>query len=189
MNKDTEMLYRDFTVCENCGGNCYLGNKFCEDCANKLFADMTEKYNACQEARKQEIEFSMQDKNELRQQLAEKDKEIETKNTALKLCREYMFNIMCSEDVPSEEWFIKCANEEENRLLEIIKAKDKEIESQDKIDYAVEQLERVKEFCENWKRIEPYFEYVIIKETSGVRCVPALYEFIDQLITEIKEGK
>lgn len=28
---------RDFTVCENCGGNCYLGNKYCEDCANELW--------------------------------------------------------------------------------------------------------------------------------------------------------
>lgn len=28
---------RDFTVCENCGGNCYIGNKYCEDCANELW--------------------------------------------------------------------------------------------------------------------------------------------------------
>lgn len=40
-------------------------------------AEMTEKYNACQEARKLEAEFNSQDKKELKQQLAEKDNEIE----------------------------------------------------------------------------------------------------------------
>lgn len=33
-----EKLYRDFTVCEICGERCYLGNRFCEDCANELYA-------------------------------------------------------------------------------------------------------------------------------------------------------
>lgn len=28
---------------------------------------------------------------------------------ALTLAREYMFNIMCADDVPFEEWFIYCA--------------------------------------------------------------------------------
>ena len=46
-------------------------------------AEMTEKYNACQEARKLENEFSQQDKKELRQQLAEKDKIIETQNNGI----------------------------------------------------------------------------------------------------------
>ena len=32
-----EPLYRDFTVCKNCGANCYLNNSYCEDCANELF--------------------------------------------------------------------------------------------------------------------------------------------------------
>lgn len=32
-----EPLYRDFAVCENCGEHCYLGNRFCEDCANDLW--------------------------------------------------------------------------------------------------------------------------------------------------------
>ena len=40
----------------------------------------------------------------LERQLAEKD-------NALKLAREYMFNVMCADDVPSIEWFIKCAKE------------------------------------------------------------------------------
>lgn len=39
---------------------------------------------------------------------AEKCKVLEK---ALKLSREYMFNVMCADDVPSVEWFIKCAKE------------------------------------------------------------------------------
>lgn len=39
---------------------------------------------------------------------AEKFKVLEK---ALKLSREYMFNVMCADDVPSVEWFIKCAKE------------------------------------------------------------------------------
>lgn len=37
-----EKMYRDFTVCEKCGGSCYLGNKYCEDCANELVEDTEE---------------------------------------------------------------------------------------------------------------------------------------------------
>lgn len=40
--------------------------------------------------------------NELKQQLALTEK-------ALKLAREYMFNVMCADDVPFESWFIECA--------------------------------------------------------------------------------
>ena len=32
-----EQLYRDFTVCKKCGGRCYLGNEYCEDCVNKMW--------------------------------------------------------------------------------------------------------------------------------------------------------
>lgn len=32
-----EQLYRDFTVCNRCGGRCYLGNDYCEDCANEMW--------------------------------------------------------------------------------------------------------------------------------------------------------
>lgn len=70
---------------------------------------------------------------ELQQQLEEKDKEIEILKAkletaeywnkkyddcqqqlaltekALKLAREYMFNVMCADDVPFESWFIECA--------------------------------------------------------------------------------
>lgn len=32
-----EQLYRDFTVCKRCGGTCYLGNDYCEDCVNEMW--------------------------------------------------------------------------------------------------------------------------------------------------------
>ena len=70
---------------------------------------------------------------ELQKQLEEKEKEVETLKAkletaeywnkkyddcqqqlaltekALKLAREYMFNVMCADDVPFESWFIECA--------------------------------------------------------------------------------
>lgn len=36
---------------------------------------------------------------------------IDVLNKALELSREYMFNVMCADDVPSIEWFIKNAKE------------------------------------------------------------------------------
>lgn len=73
--------------------------------------------------------------DQLKLQLAEKEKEKEVKilkamletgeywnkkyddcqqqlaltEKALKLAREYMFNVMCADDVPFESWFIECA--------------------------------------------------------------------------------
>ena len=38
-----EEFFRDFTLCQRCDKTCYLGNKYCEDCANKL-ADIAEVY-------------------------------------------------------------------------------------------------------------------------------------------------
>lgn len=116
-------------------------------------AEMTEKYNACQEARKLEIEFNQQDKAELKQQLAEKDEEIDNWR--------YMY----------EGVMQSCHNsiEEEKRLEKLITEKDKELtrlmknwkisrnqqrclyykllekQEQEKISFAVEQISRVKE--------------------------------------------
>lgn len=78
------------------------------DLEEKL-TESEEKYNACQEARRLEIEFYSQDKKELKQKLVEKDKKLEIYNKALTLAREYMFNVMCADDVPFENWFIDCA--------------------------------------------------------------------------------
>lgn len=38
-----------------------------------------------------------------------KDEELEIYKKALTLAREYMFNVMCADDVPFESWFIECA--------------------------------------------------------------------------------
>lgn len=43
--------------------------------------------------------------------LIDENYERKTAYKALQLARKYMFNVMCAEDVPSEEWFIKCAKE------------------------------------------------------------------------------
>lgn len=39
-------------------------------------------------------------------------KQLEIRDKALNLAREYMFKGMCSDDVPCVEWFIKCAEEQ-----------------------------------------------------------------------------
>lgn len=75
-------------------------------------AEMTEKYNACQEARKHEIEFSRQDKEELKQQLFE---------SGLKTLEEIKLSEQRKkmlEDLSTKNW------ELEQQLAE----KDKEIE-------------------------------------------------------------
>lgn len=53
------------------------------------------------ECNKQFVECQNENE-ELKQQLAVTEK-------ALKLAREYMFNVMCADDVPFESWFIVCA--------------------------------------------------------------------------------
>ena len=49
-----------------------------------------------------EIPKIKEENQQLKQQLALTEK-------ALKLAREYMFNVMCADDVPFESWFIECA--------------------------------------------------------------------------------
>lgn len=62
------------------------------------------------ESEKEKQEFSIKYKHwrteceQLRQQLALTQK-------ALQLSRDYMLKAMCADDVPSIEWFIKCAKE------------------------------------------------------------------------------
>lgn len=86
------------------------------------FSKLQEKYENLEGWHESVLQESLQFENEL-----------DIYKESLKLCREYMFKVMCAEDVPSEEWFIECAKEENNRLLETIKAKDKEIEKQSEI--------------------------------------------------------
>lgn len=74
--KDTQNQSQDFlsikTICRLLNNQ----DQKIADLEAKL-AEMTEKYNACQEARKLEIEFNQQDKRELKQQIAEKDELLE----------------------------------------------------------------------------------------------------------------
>lgn len=51
---------------------------------------------------------------------------------------------------------------------------------------AIEVLENVKEYCENWKQYADYYTYVLLEETCGVRTVISLCEFIDSQITELR---
>ena len=69
--------------CSLTGGDCETLGKV--DQLKQQLTDMTEKYNACQEARKLEIEFNKQDKAQLKQQLAEKDLKIIELETKLNL--------------------------------------------------------------------------------------------------------
>lgn len=57
-----EKMYRDFTVCENCGETCYLGNKYCEDCANKLVAEKEKELEEVKLHRTQILNFGKRTK-------------------------------------------------------------------------------------------------------------------------------
>ena len=146
-----------------------LYEKKIKDLEAKL-AEMTEKYNACQEARKLEIEFNKQDKAELKQQLAEKDKEIESLIT----------------DLQKALALIK-----EGR--EIVDLNDKALErtDQDKISFSVEQLEKVKESLNDYdiqeilsSSSDPYGEF-------DENCVTTdnINTIIDNQIKQLKEMK
>lgn len=110
------------------------------------------------------------------EQLAGKEKEIE----------EIQYNFNCAKNELTrlnKNW--NNSRIQQRRLYYNLK----ENQNQDKIEFAIAELEKVKEFCENWKRIETYFEYVIIEENSGIRCVPTLYEEIDNRINQLEEMK
>lgn len=70
-------------ICTKCYNSMFkVSNEFVKGLTDRItdleakLAEMTEKYNACQEARKLEIEFNQQDKAELKQQLAESEKKL-----------------------------------------------------------------------------------------------------------------
>lgn len=103
-------------------------------------AEMTEKYNACQEARKLEAEFNSQDKNELRQQLAEKKKEIKTMQESSDKNIDYLIEFASLiEDQKDCNRMLKA--------LERVRTGKKYIvdkEHQDKISFCIEKLEQVR---------------------------------------------
>lgn len=47
-----------------------------------------------------------------RKKLLDLKREIKILDKALELSRKYMFNVMCADDVPSVDWFVKCADKE-----------------------------------------------------------------------------
>lgn len=71
----------------------------------KIQIEIEKKMRELQELNKLEVNIKDLEILNLKQQLGITQK-------ALKLAREYMFNVMCAEDVPSEDWFIKCAEED-----------------------------------------------------------------------------
>ena len=111
---------------DNC--NIYAMRQKIKDLEAKL-AEMTEKYNACQEARKLENEFSQQDKKELKQQLAESEKENNELHIAI--------------------------NKMSIDLTNLLKG------NQDKISFAVAELEKVKVLIHNAVNIDsPEYDLV-----------------------------
>lgn len=102
-------------------------------------AEMTEKYNACQEARKLEIEFNQQDKAELKQQLAEKEKEI----GRLKLLVD-SFDELKQYDKDADLILLNAKTCYMDGHELVVKT-----DNQDKISFCIEQLEKVKELAHN----------------------------------------
>lgn len=168
-------------------------------------AEMTEKYNACQEARKLEIEFNQQDKAELKQQLDE------SKNTILNIkeandsfsfmahyiCEHLGKNNICPKDVND---FVESFDQLKQQLAE----KEKEIEyfkkqaskfnneaqkyyedaycndfhNQDKISFAVDVLEEIAD-CSNYINSKLDFECGSYVSEKAIR----------DKIKQLKEGK
>lgn len=152
------------------------------ECLEKEFADleakleeMTGKYNACQEARKLEIEFNKQDKAKLKQQLF--DSGLKTlEEIKLSEQRKKML-----EDLSTKNWELEhqlAEKQKENNELHIainkmsIDLTNLLKGNQDKISFAVEQLEKVKEF-----------------NVQQVFSSKPLDNFIDNQIKQLKEGK
>lgn len=100
-------------------------------------AEMTEKYNACQEARKIESEFSQQDKKELMQQLAESEAYIQGNIPKLIEANKMMSKQLADKDTELCNMQAVCINakrdsavyfKENIELREQLAEKEKEIE-------------------------------------------------------------
>lgn len=88
LNKKIELNIKNKLMAENCELQKQLADKEQEVEALKAKLETAEywnkKYDDCQQ-------------------------QLELTEKALKLAREYMFNVMCADDVPFESWFIECA--------------------------------------------------------------------------------
>lgn len=131
-------------------------------------ANMTEKYNACQEARKLEAEFSQQDKKELTKQLAEKDAEVQSwkdGTMVVKLCE-------LEQQLAEKEELIIFADKTIKGLVLA-----KEI---DKISFAVEKLQEAK------RLLEEKYTYDVEESDFAVIYETDIDEIIDQQINNLR---
>lgn len=140
--------------------NIYAMRQKIKDLEAKL-AEMTEKYNACQEVRKLEADFNKQDKRDLKRQLAEKEKEIEQLNnriliSQLQAPKEQILNILGSQCIQYNP-------------------------DQSKTEFAIEKLQRVKE------EINSYNKHHCFLSTEKDTCDKSV-EIVDVIIKEL-EGK
>jgi hypothetical protein len=100
---------------------------------------------------------------QLKQQLADKDKEIESYEHELEVYKQ------------NDNIYARNMNRLANR------------HNQDKINYAVEQLERAKELLDGYKWYQGENEYSFVNDYAVDWS--NILKIFDQLITEIKEGK
>lgn len=120
-------------------------------------AEMTEKYNACQEARKHEIEFSRQDKEELKQQLFE---------SGLKTLEEIKLSEQRKkmlEDLSTKNWELEQQLAEKNKELKAKETLNQIFKDnrEAKISFAVAELEKVKVLIHNAVNIDsPEYDLV-----------------------------
>lgn len=63
--------------------------------------------------------------------------------------------------------------------------KNKQLKQSQK-QLGIDELEKIKEFCETWKYCDNDYDFVIVKEKSGIRCVPGLYEHINNQIKQLE---
>ncbi len=146
-------------------------------------AELREQITICNEENSKSFIKSvnaMRENAELKQQLAEKEKEIET----LKFMMRNMEQ--ASRNVPN------AMAGQRKRIDEL--TKELKQHNQDKISFAVEQLEKVKEFCEaNCEKCDdPDSEYsckVIGLDDILYTGDMSLFEYIDNQIKQLKEGK
>lgn len=50
----------------------------------------------------------------------------------------------------------------------------------------IDELEKIKEFCETFKYRDNDYDFVIVKAKPGIRCVPGLYKQIDYQIKQLE---
>lgn len=179
---------------EEKGGYIDLVSGYSKKCKNyeQQLKEITEKYNACQEARKQEIEFNQQDKRELKQQLTDKIQKYQllddnyTRLTEKYDLLESRHELLIEENLKLEHQLAE-KNEAhteamQNALNDFLKLRQEL--NQNKIYFAVEKLEKVKE---NIKKV-PITDFDLSGNFEKMYKQDAIRQ-IDNQIKQLKEGK